>query len=1175
MAKKSPKNKFKTPAKKKFQFAGIYTKEDEWNWDNAETEYSATPTTGATTGTTTTTSSTYPPLPKLESRGLKIEPAYKPDPFPVGPIRILSDKERAERERYAKLSPEEKQALKDRYSGLATPPSPLKTPSTKTAGYPEEGEPEQFLDQQRTLEAGEVQSSVPESVKKAQDLSEDAPPYEAPKSKARNPFENIKWNEAIQTGLYGINAFLRKNDAIKNEQDFRRGLTKRFTQTPIYDYNTLYGPDSSGGTQYQSEIMAKKGANIRRGTSPLTTDVEVEGGEFIQLPDLSTQHVQGPSHAKGGVHTNLPEGSRVFSDYLKPMGSKKTYAQLAKKYDTDKWEKILKNPFASDIDRNTAQKMYQRNLSVLNELFNDQQIMNGNSDGTDQAEESNQMEMEGMENMEQMEGDEMVGKFGLDLRKGEKLSFTNPFEYGGEYMGGPAHLFHGGYYQDGGQFPMMGDNASTFYNNPTGDRSALTIGTNVMGSSNFQVGGVTGRVSWSLPEDEENMFQAFYSTLPFNLQNDDETYNVRGYWDALGRPDEFDYSQPVDNRGLYSNYARNPRTGMILQGRNSPTFEETIMEQIRQGYQPTMGPDGNVYTLNPNDMPQEGYFADGGYYDAESNPEGYFANGGTVGDGKKEYIDPKTNRRYKVPAGATIKKEGDQTIKAGDIVEMKDGTLRKVTSLEAKAVSKQTSSSAAQNYEEGKAYINAWASDPAAPQNAAKLKLAEDAIEKGLADGTIVWKDKNKGQVEITGEFKPSFRERLALSEVINLSGQGFGTSKYQIVGQKATPGYSKQTDRQVKDPKTGKVRTEKTWQGSFVGGMTPQDYEQRATYERALALNMTDQEAEALATSTDPKQKLENRKAFLKEIGVDIQDVPETYLASDDFYKNRFNLVTQGVEKTYGQGKFRPAMGNDVLSGWEHYDAGRYSKEPVYGDLDYEPETPEGNQYKPSTPIKIHPSTLAKFPAYQAIPEALGYLAGLTPATYYTPDYTHTEIAPPTLNIDDELKSIDDSFLGLTKQTTGNPSLDNSRRAALFNQALNAKQQAFSRKQNFDAGARFEADKYNAAARDLENYRDVTSAAQVYNDYMQVAMDNAETERLNAIFNLTDKVARQKQSEFLKALYMTQMPNYYYEGTDPMNPIKVNPYAPPTWESSFLNRNQAREEAKKAKTTTTTTKTK
>jgi len=1194
MAKKSLKDKLKTPVKKKLQLGD----ENDWNWDDPDiikkeglapitapitaaitAAITGVGTTGVPTSTVSSTTGVPNDVSSLQGFDLNRPQFALPKiEGPIGPIRIFTPKERAEMERFAKMSPKEKQRYKDAYSGLAAPPSQLRNiPAVQTDQFDVEQNIQPQLGQDQVLSLSEIETSVPQSIQEAQKLSKVSEGVENPKQKLRNPFENVKWNDvldATQLGLYGVNAFLRKQDAIRNQQNFNRRLRNVFTQKPIYDYNYLYGPDSSGGTQYQSMIMAKKGANIRRGTSPDITDVEVEGGEFIQLPDLSTQHVQGPSHAQGGVHTNLPEGSRVFSDYLKPIGSKKTYAQIAKKYDTDKWESILKNPFASDIDRNTAQKMYQRNLSILNELFNDQQIMNGNSDGTDQYAESNQMEMAGFENMEQEEGDEMVGKFGLDLKKGEKLSFTDPFEYGGEYIGGPAHLFHGGYYQDGGQFPMMGNNTSTFYNNVSSPDYGNNGFYNIIGSPKFQIGGITGRVSWSLPEDQENLFQAFYNTLPFNLQNDDNSYNVRGYWDALGRPEEFDYSQPVNDKGLYSSYVRNPKTGMLLTSPNSPTFEQIIMEQIRQGYKPMIDPDGNIYSLSADDIPQEGYFAnyqDGGFYDAESNPEGYFEVGGTVGGGKKEYTDPKTGKKYKVPAGATIKKEGDPNLKAGDIIEMKDGSLRKVTALEVKTTSKNTATSTAQDWEEGKAYINAWATDPANPQNATKLKLAEDAIEKGLKDGTIVRDPKTPNGIIITGKFKPSFKERLAISEVINLSGGGFGTNKYRIVGQKATEGYSKEVDKKVKDSKTGKEKIQKSWEGSFAGGMTPQDYEQRATYERALAEGKTEQEAEDLATSTDPKQKLENKKQFLKEIGVATGDIPETYLASDDFYKNRFRQITQGIENTYSQGTFRKAIGDDLLSGWEHYDAGRYTREPVYGDLEYEPETPPGNQYKPSESIKIHPSTLAKFPLYQAAPEALGFLSGLNPATYYTPDYTHTELAPPTLNIDDELKSIDDALITTARQTTGNPSLDNSRRAGLFNQALNAKSQAFSRKQNFDAGARFEADKYNAAARDLENYRDVTSAAQVYNDYMQVAADNAETERLNAIFNLTDKVARQKQSEFLKALYMTQIPNYYYEGTDPMNPIKVNPYAPPTWESSFLNRNQAIEQAKKTTPSTTT----
>jgi hypothetical protein len=147
-------------------------------------------------------------------------------------------------------------------------------------------------------------------------------------------------------------------------------------------------------------------------------------------------------------------------------------------------------------------------------------------------------------------------------------------------------------------------------------------------------------------------------------------------------------------------------------------------------------------------------------------------------------------------------------------------------------------------------------------------------------------------------------------------------------------------------------------------------------------------------------------------------------------------------------------------------------------------------------------------------------------------------------LNIDDEIQSINDTTQSAIRQTTGNPSLDNSRNAALFNTALQAKQQAFARKQNYDSQARFQADQYNAQARDLESFRDVSSAAQIYNDYRAVAMDAAERERISAITNVVQKKAQHDADEFTKMMYFTTMyPNYYYEGRDKKQPIKFNPY--------------------------------
>ena len=766
----------------------------------------------------------------------------------------------------------------------------------------------------------------------------------------RNPFSNIKGHDLFPLGLYAIDNYLIGNDVRREQQERERDFRNASIQTPIYDYNNMYGPDSSGGTQYQNMIMAKQGASIRKGTSPDITNVEVEGGEFIQLPDMSTQHVYGPSHEKGGVHTNLPDGARVFSDHIKPFGSKKTYSQLAKKYDTEKYRKVLDNPYAEDVDRNTAKLMFEKNQSILNELFEDQQRQNGNSDGTDQA--------------------NTMAKFGLDLKKGEKLSFTDPFEYGGVYTGGPAE------FQDGGMFPEN----STFYGGTYSDPSVLNLGTKVM------------------------------------------------------------------------------------------------ME-------------------------------DGGYL----SPNG---------------------KKYKLPEDAVVKNEGEKGIKAGDYVRSSDGLIRKVTKVQAKMMAKASRSSAAKDFAEGKAYINAWAGE--SPDNEAKLKRAEQIIAEGIKAGQIEetkpagWKEGDPIEITIKGNFKPSFRDRMIISEVINKSGKGFGTANYAIKAQKGTEGYY----------------DEKNKGGSFVGGMTPQDYEQRATYERALAEGKTPQEAEALATSTDAKQKLENRKMYLQELDIDFTEVPESVLKGDEFYKFNYPKITEAIERRFSEAGYRPAEGNDKLSGWEHYDAASYTMNPSYAAVDEEQEMPGGNNPQYESNYTPYPSTLGNFPLYQGAPEALGYMYANRPYSYYTPDFTHTEIAPPTLNIDPQLQAIDDSFQSAIRQNTGNASIGNARNTAMFNQALAAKQQAFGNKQNYDAEARFKADMYNAAARDQENVRDLTAASTIYNDYMAAAQDAAEVERLAAINSLVNKKAQFDRDEYMKAFYTAQLlPNYYYEGTDRMNPLKVNPY--------------------------------
>jgi len=763
---------------------------------------------------------------------------------------------KAQMERYAKMSPRQQRKEREKYSGLVVTPSPINTPPV----YTEEEYPNTYLNQEQTLRNSELEVNLPESVKQAQRLNREA---ETVQSKSRdpfrNPFSNIKGHDVINVGMYGLGSALMRNEAIQNQQEFLKKVRIAGEQTPRF----YQQPKDPGRIVY-----GREGADIRRGTSPDITNVEVEGGEFIQLPDMSTQRVYGPSHEDGGVHTNLPDGARVFSNFIGPIDSKKTYAKLAEKYNTEKHRKVLDNPYAADVDRNTAKLMFQKNESILNELFEDQQRQNGNSDGRDQANN--------------------MAKFGLDLKKGEKLSFTDPFEYGGVYTGGGAEFL------DGGEFEMMGENKSPYYlyDNPPVYRNTNQGFYDVKGNNYFQVGGQTG--AGTVTQDPIQSIAELKQKILSDPKLKEDF--VKEYKKLFPKT-------PATAEDLFA--ALETVTSNITAIRSKASEEELRAAELDKGTK---------------------------------------------------------NVKYKELA----KKYGVPPVEDENMIKRFQGVYRTLATLQE-------------------------------DENFAPILAEYELTPVGVDDS----------------KWKGSLYSGKGISEVDGWFGN---TTIGQLVRRK-----------------------------------------------------------QPAATAT-------------KDTGDKVVETPQDTSGSDIGYKGTY---------------------------------------------------------------EAYPSTMGKFPLYQAAPEALGYMYANRPYSYYTPDFTHTEINAPTLNIDPELQAIQDSFQSAIRQNTGNASIGNARNAAMYTQALNAMMQDFGKKQNYDAQARFQADQYNATARDQENVRDLTAAASIYNDYMATAQDAAEAERLAAINSLTNKYGKYRQDELAKIFNVTNlMPNYYYDGRDPNNPLKRNPYR-----QNFYNR--------------------
>lgn len=104
------------------------------------------------------------------------------------------------------------------------------------------------------------------------------------------------------------------------------------------------------------------------------------------------------------------------------------------------------------------------------------------------------------------------------------------------------------------------------------------------------------------PDGGEVAFKKFVQTLPSNLKNS-SNYNLRGYWEALGKPNSFDYNQPKETDGKYHAFSRNPNTGEILKSQNHPTFRMALEEDAKVGYLPYSSPDGKTYTFKKDEVP--------------------------------------------------------------------------------------------------------------------------------------------------------------------------------------------------------------------------------------------------------------------------------------------------------------------------------------------------------------------------------------------------------------------------------------------------------------------------------------------------------------------------------------------------------------------------------------------
>jgi hypothetical protein len=104
-------------------------------------------------------------------------------------------------------------------------------------------------------------------------------------------------------------------------------------------------------------------------------NAELEKQENTIAPNGEFTQYNGPSHEQGGIKTNLDAGEIVFSDKLKPKGSKKTFADLNKKFNTNKEDKLSEDKKSSNLQKLTAQLMKEAKMKQSLALYQEQESL--------------------------------------------------------------------------------------------------------------------------------------------------------------------------------------------------------------------------------------------------------------------------------------------------------------------------------------------------------------------------------------------------------------------------------------------------------------------------------------------------------------------------------------------------------------------------------------------------------------------------------------------------------------------------------------------------------------------------------------------------------------------------------------------------------------------------------
>lgn len=168
------------------------------------------------------------------------------------------------------------------------------------------------------------------------------------------------------------------------------GILDNYIRTlPEEQQNLFMGEFQSLEPDVQQEVLFMLGGKYQMGGT-----AEVEGDETAVLPDSELVEFKGKKHKDGGIKVDLPNGTRIYSEYStapaeiveqvlgKKTKGKMSYADLSKKFPTKPYMEILSDEKSDEYERNGAQLKLMNNLSKLDTIFYAQEAEKKNNGDT-------------------------------------------------------------------------------------------------------------------------------------------------------------------------------------------------------------------------------------------------------------------------------------------------------------------------------------------------------------------------------------------------------------------------------------------------------------------------------------------------------------------------------------------------------------------------------------------------------------------------------------------------------------------------------------------------------------------------------------------------------------------------------------------------------------------------